>query len=103
MMQLFLEALDVWLFRDGRPFGAGSDHRARSIFPPYPSVVLGAVRSHQLILLGVDLADAAAIKDAVGDADDLRDLRLRGPCLARREEGRIHRYLPLPADAYTVD
>jgi CRISPR-associated protein Cmr3 len=102
-MQLFLEALDVWLFRDGRPFDAGRDHRARSLFPPYPSVVLGAVRSHQLTLRGVDLTNPTAIRDAVGDAEDLRGLRLRGPFLARREGGGIHRYLPLPADAVTVD
>lgn len=103
MMQLFLEALDVWLFRDGRPFDAGSDHRARSLFPPYPSVVLGAVRSHQLALRGVDLSNQAAIKDVVGDAEDLRGLRLRGPFLARRENYTIHRYLPPPADACSVN
>ncbi|HXG18262.1 MAG TPA: type III-B CRISPR module-associated Cmr3 family protein, partial [Methylomirabilota bacterium] len=44
-MYLFLEAIDVWLFRDGRPFDARSDHRAESLFPPYPSVMQGAIRS----------------------------------------------------------
>jgi CRISPR-associated protein Cmr3 len=103
MMHLFLEPLDVWLFRDGRPFDAGSDHRAASLFPPYPSVMQGVIRSHHLVVKGVNLRDQKAIEQAVGTADDLRDLRLRGPFLARRENGRIVRYFPQPADAVTLD
>jgi CRISPR-associated protein Cmr3 len=102
MMHLFLEPLDVWLFRDGRPFDAGSDHRARSLFPPYPSVIQGAIRSHHLVVRGVDLRNPAAIAEAVGTADDVRGLCLRGPFVARREQGRIVRYLPQPADAVPV-
>ena len=100
MMQLFLEALDVWLFRDGRPFDAGSDHRAESMFPPYPSVVQGAVRSHQLARLGVDLTNREAVRAAVGDATDYKELRLRGPIVARRRpDGSLQRFFPIPADA----
>lgn len=102
-MHLFLEPVDVWLFRDGRPFDAGSDHRARSLFPPYPSVIQGAIRSHSLVLQGIDLCDPGAIAAAVGTADDVGNLRLRGPFLARREGDRVMRYLPQPADALTVD
>ncbi|MCL6645686.1 MAG: CRISPR-associated protein Cmr3 [Dehalococcoidia bacterium] len=104
MMHIFLQPLDVWLFRDGRPFDAGSDHRAESRFPPYPSVMQGVIRSHHLVVRGVDLRDPKAIEQAVGTADDLRGLRLRGPFLACRETGgRIVRYFPQPADAVTVD
>jgi CRISPR-associated protein Cmr3 len=103
MMDLFLEAVDVWLFRDGRPFDAGSDHRARSLFPPYPTVIQGALRSHHLVVQGVNLNDRQAVEAAVGTADDVRNLRLRGPFLARREGDRVARYLPQPADAVTVD
>jgi CRISPR-associated protein Cmr3 len=103
MMHLFLEPLDVWLFRDGRPFDAGSDHRAESRFPPYPSVMQGVIRSHHLVVKGVNLLNPAAIAEAVGTSDDLRGLRLRGPFLARRVAGRIVRYFPQPADAVTVD
>jgi len=98
MMQLFLEAMDVWLFRDGRPFDALSDHRARSLFPPYPSVMQGVIRSHHLVVKGVDLRDKQAIERTVGTADDVRDLRLRGPFIARREGNTITRYFPVPAD-----
>lgn len=102
-MKLFIEPVDVWLFRDGRPFTAGSDHRVRSLFPPYPSVMQGVIRSHHLVVQGVDLRDQQAIKKAVGTATDYRDLRLRGPFIARRENSQIVRYFPAPADATQQD
>ena len=102
-MQLFLEPVDVWLFRDGRPFDAQSDHRAESLFPPYPTVLQGAVRSHHLVVKGVDLADKQAIAATVGTATDYKHLRLRGPFVAKRQEGEIIRYFPVPADAVLRD
>ncbi len=98
MMHLFLSAVDVWLFRDGRPFDAFSDHRAESCFPPYPSVVQGVIRSHHLVVKKVDLNDEAQIKAAVGTADDYKTLLMRGPFVAGYENGRLTRYLPIPAD-----
>lgn len=44
-MWLSFAALDVWFFRDGRPFDAGDAHFARSQFPPPPETMLGAVRA----------------------------------------------------------
>jgi len=103
MMYLFLEPIDVWLFRDGRPFDSGSDHRAESLFPPFPSVIQGAIRSHHLVVKGVDLHDPQAIEAAVGTATCYKDLRIRGPFLARRDDsGAVTRYLPAPADATTL-
>ena len=75
--QLFIRPVDVWLFRDGRPFSAGSDHRAESLFPPYPSVIQGAIRSYQLALKNVDLQDRDAIIQTVGTPFDYGSLRLR--------------------------
>ncbi len=100
MMQLFLEPVDVWLFRDGKPFDAGSDHRARSLFPPSPHVMQGVIRSHHLVVKGVDLRDRQAIAAAVGTVKDFRGLRLRGPFIAKKEgrNGEIVRYFPVPAD-----
>lgn len=99
MMPLLLTPVDVWLFRDGRPFDAGSDHFARSLFPPSPTVIQGAVRSHHLRLHNVDLGDPKAIADCVGTATDFGSLRLRGPFVVRREGDRWVRYFPAPADA----
>lgn len=98
-MHLFLEAIDVWLFRDGRPFDARSDHRAASLFPPYPTVMQGVIRSHHLVVKNVDLHDSQQIVAMVGTADNYNTLRLRGPFLVKRELGKIVRYLPIPAHA----
>jgi CRISPR-associated protein Cmr3 len=101
-MNLFLEPTDVWLFRDGRPFDARSDHRAESLFPPFPTVIQGVLRSHHLVVQGIDLTDPAAIAAAVGTAEDFRALRMRGPFLAQRQGAHLIRYFPAPADAHTV-
>jgi len=97
-MELFLEPVDVWLFRDGRPFDAGTDHRAQSLFPPYPTVIQGAIRSHELVLKGIDLRDPSAIVAAVGTSEDYGTLRLRGPIVAQRNGADIERQYPVPAD-----
>jgi CRISPR-associated protein Cmr3 len=102
-MKLFIEPVDVWLFRDGRPFNAGTDHRARSIFPPYPSVMQGVIRSHHLVEREINLSDSQAIEEAVGTATDYRDLLLRGPFVARKENGEVVRYFPAPLDAVLQD
>lgn len=103
-MHLFLEPVDVWLFRDGKPFDAGSDHRAVSIFPPYPTVIQGAIRSHHLVVKNVDPRDAKAIAGLVGTAEDYRKLNIRGPFLAEKtSSGEIERYFPVPADVVSQD
>jgi CRISPR-associated protein Cmr3 len=103
MSILFMQAEDVLLFRDGRPFNAGSDHEARSLFPPPPSVIQGVLRSHYLVHKNIPLSDSVAIRQLVGDSANPKGLRLRGPFLARRENGRVVCYFPTPADAYPVD
>lgn len=103
-MALFLSPVDVWLFRDGRPFDAGDDHYARSLFPPYPSVMQGAIRSHHLVVKGVDLRDQHAIEAAVGTAENFGSLRMRGPFIARCDaNGSLTLYFPAPADAAPCD
>lgn len=97
-MHLFFEPVDVWLFRDGRPFNAEADHRAEGMFPPYPTVMQGAIRSHRLVQRGINLQDKQAIISEVGTHDDFGKLRLRGPFLAKREGSAITPYFPLPAD-----
>ncbi len=46
---LLIEPLDVLLFRDGRPFSAGMDHLAGSVFPPLPSTIAGFIRSRLFV------------------------------------------------------
>ncbi|MFZ3071235.1 MAG: type III-B CRISPR module-associated protein Cmr3 [Anaerolineaceae bacterium] len=101
--QMFIQPVDVLLFRDGRPFSAGSDHRADSLFPPHPFTLQGAIRTCQLMRLNVDLQNQQAIEEAIGTPKSFGNLRLRGPFLAKQDENaRIIRYFPQPADAYSL-
>lgn len=100
MKTLFLRPVDVWMFRDGRPFDAGSGHRAESLFPPYPSVVQGAIRTHRMIRENIKPEEVAEI---LGTADDYKKLEVRGPFVARLENDKAVRYYPQPADAILED
>jgi CRISPR-associated protein Cmr3 len=110
-MKLFIEPVDVWLFRDGRPFDRGSDHRARSIFPPLPTVMQGVIRTHHIERNGGIPAylnhDLPQVEKAIGKpgSPPPDSFRLRGPFVAQlvRTSGRSHDvdlYFSLPADAY---
>jgi len=98
-----LEPDDVLFFRDGKPSTRGSDHYLRSLFPPYPSTLYGAVRTRRLLDGGVDLTgidQASWSRQLNGLATELGawggfgSLRLRGPWLLRGDEP----LLPVPAD-----
>jgi CRISPR-associated protein Cmr3 len=109
-MRLFIEPNDVWLFRDGRPFDVFAEHRARTIFPPFPTVVQGMIRSAHLAFCGVALEDylngkaPQNIVDAIGKPSAPASFTLRGPFVAKREaDGKLEqyfRYFPRPADSY---
>lgn len=109
--QLFIEPNDVLLFRDGKPFTAGEDHRARSIFPPTPFTMQGVVRSKILFDSGVSLSDYAhgapsaqeLIRQIGRPGGNYGQLRLRGPFVTKRNGDTFMRYFPLPADVVMVD
>ena len=94
-MRLFIEPSDVLLFRDGKPFSAGDDHAARSIFPPSPRTFQGAVRAAILSRHGFDMAKASSI---IGDSNSYGRLQqMRGPFIARQSGNEDpQRLLPLP-------
>ncbi len=112
MWQVFIEPNDVLLFRDGKPFVAGEDHRAKSLFPPTPFTMQGMIRSKVLFDSGVsphDYAHAATpaaqvlIQQIGGVGSGYGQLQLRGPFVAKRnDDGSITRYYPLPADVVKI-
>jgi CRISPR-associated protein Cmr3 len=99
---------DVLFFRDGRPSTQGDDHYLRSLFPPLPSTLYGAVRTRRLLdkeieLQGLD--DAAtwsqrvdSLQDEIGPWGGFGSLELRGPWLLRGDEA----LLPAPFDLALV-
>ena len=119
-MWLFIEPLDVLLFRDGKSFAAGEGFWARGNFPPSPLPFAGAIRA---LLLSRALADAGLtfgdyrsfvrdksspsaekvmalqpIIDKFGGADDYGQLQIRGPFICQRGRTALSPYFPLPLD-----
>jgi len=105
-----IEPLDVLLFRDSKPFTAGESHRARSLFPPNPGTLLGAVRakiiSDELAKKNLEFLDyyngnsqLQALIAEVGSPTGKGNLKLKGPLLAAADgQGAVQVYFPLPRD-----
>lgn len=91
---------DVLFFRDGKPSTRGTDHYLRSLFPPYPSTLYGALRTRRLADAGVDLAGLGPrtwpkhLAGELGEWGGFGSLALRGPWLVRDGEP----VLPAPLD-----
>lgn len=109
---IFIQAHDVWMFRDSKPFTAEQAFNAKSQFPPNPQTMQGVIRSHYLEAQGVDwhayaqgTADASLYK-TVGSAKtkngqytaSMGDLHIRGPFVARRLAKGVEQVIPAPLD-----
>lgn len=82
------EPLDTLFFRNGKPFTKGEDYWSESIFPPYPSVFYGALRTAYFAekLGNFDLAGT--------EQDPTLSLKIRGIFLKAWN----NYYFPLPLD-----
>lgn len=98
---------DVLFFRDGRPSAAGSDHYLRSLFPPNPVTVYGAVRAALLAKAGMSTAGLSQqrwqelgedLKSELGEWGGFGSLAMRGPWLVRQGGRGEEVLLPAPAD-----
>jgi CRISPR-associated protein Cmr3 len=118
-MQIFIEPSDVLLFRDGRPFSAGEGHRARSIFPPYPSTIQGVIRSkvlaercgnYQLYRDGCFNCSKkinCTIPDEIGipaknGQGNYGAMHLKAALIAKYHNSELTTYLPVPADVVQI-
>ncbi|MFQ3568277.1 MAG: type III-B CRISPR module-associated protein Cmr3 [Aggregatilineales bacterium] len=89
MQWVFIEPLDVWMFRDSKPFTAQENFYARSLFPPQPGTMQGVIRSHHYALTG----------QIIGSSTDMGGLRLTGPFVAQRDQsGKTKLYVRAPLD-----
>jgi len=95
---------DVLFFRDGKPSTRGTDHYLRSLFPPYPATLYGALRTRRLADAGVELSGlrertweqrlGEKLVQELGAWGGFGSLALRGPWLVREGEP----LLPAPLD-----
>ena len=112
-MRIFIEPAEALLFRTGRPFNAGENNFAETIFPPTPETVQGAVRAMIAAQWNKAQTDKARTIDEVfnesvivkligrrvGNRNTYGQFRITGLTLGWRdkETKRIHRLFPAPA------
>ena len=97
-MRLFLKPNDTFFFRDGRPFTKGQESEGYSIETPFPSTVMGALRTAYIAFCG-DMAQFAneEMKPDIGTKESLdgASIQLKGVFLGR-SDGAL--YYPTPRD-----
>ncbi len=113
-MRIFIEPTESLLFRTGRPFNAGENNFAESIFPPTPETLQGALRAAIAVQWGqqqsppkTDLSEIFTddkLKELIGDYDTYGRLRITGLSLGRRSKlsEQVERLFPAPAHILRV-
>jgi len=108
-MRIFIEPTEPLLFRTGRPFNAGEDNFAESIFPPTPETLQGALRAAIAVQWGQqqsppktnlsEIFTDSELRELIGDYNTYGRLRITGLTLGRRNEQsrKIERLFPAPA------
>jgi CRISPR-associated protein Cmr3 len=104
-MRLFIEPTEPLLFRTGRPFDAGQNNFADSLFPPTPETLQGAVRatiasywdSHKNIAAAFDDPNLTKL---IGDRSGYGRFRVTGIALGRypkSDKKKVERLFRSPA------
>lgn len=81
-----IKALDTLFFRDGKPFSRGEESWADGVFPPYPSVIYGALRTWFISNHAVPFS-----KTAIRESEGIKIKNIQ-----YRISGGV--YLPMPLD-----
>ncbi len=85
-MRLFLKPNDTFFFRDGRPFTRGEQSEGYSIETPFPSTVMGALRTAYIAFCG-DMAQFASdqMESVIGTKQSLlgASIQVKGVFLGR--------------------
>ncbi|WP_019960646.1 type III-B CRISPR module-associated Cmr3 family protein [Woodsholea maritima] len=99
-----LSAVDTWMFGSGQPFNQDDEglSQVRSIFPPLPSSVFGALRAAYARAAGWDgisrwdSKDANAFTDLGNGLKDLGCLSACGPFVSSKEGSIVKYWIPAP-------
>jgi len=96
MNTLHLSALDTLFFKDGKPFSMGEETWANGVFPPFPSVFYGALRS---IWFASNLNQLTnATNDRNKQSDTSLNLQIKG--LLPTIDNEL--FFPVPNDLYGI-
>ncbi len=110
-MRLFIEPAEPLMFRTARPFDAGQNNFAESMFPPTPETLQGAVRAAIAAHWDPDKNIATAFGDTnltklIGDRNGYGRFRMTGIALGRYPKTQIQlaeRLFPAPAHIMKTD
>jgi CRISPR-associated protein Cmr3 len=111
-MRIFIEPAEPLLFRTGRPFNAGENNFAETIFPPTPETLQGALRAMIAAQWGKAQADKTKTMNEIFNESDIVSLigrrdhnrniygrfRITGLTLGWRDEktNKVNRLFPAP-------
>ncbi len=102
-MRLFIEPTEPLLFRTGRPFNAGENNFAETLFPPTPETLQGAIRATIAAHWDPEKPLATVFQqkelvNLIGDRSGYGRFRITGLALGRRprDGGNIERLFPMP-------
>ncbi len=111
-MRIFIEPTEPLLFRTGRPFDAGENNFAESIFPPTPETMQGAIRAMiaaNTTLVNSTMSIAArlgtdTLTKLIGNQNGYGRFHITGLALGKRIEGNglVERLFPAPASLMKV-
>ncbi len=93
-----IEPHDSLIVRDGRPFNATAGSRAKSLDFPFPSTLIGSVRTRIGLANGGDWSGFS--KELI---DDILQIEMFGALLAEiKDDGKLGFFAPTPADSLLV-
>ena len=103
-MRLFIEPNESLLFRTGRPFVAGENNFAETLFPPTPETLQGAIRATIAAYWKPGMSIAEAFEDddlvkLIGKFQDYRRFRVTGialGCRTNMADNSVERLFPAP-------
>lgn len=93
-----IEPHDSLIVRDGRPFGTNSGSRAKSLDFPFPSTLIGSVRTRVGLVNG---GDWSGFSDEL--IEQIQQIEMRGAILTEiKDDETLGFFSPAPADALYV-
>jgi CRISPR-associated protein Cmr3 len=94
-----IEPHDSLIVRDGRPFNATAGSRAKSLDFPFPSTLIGSVRTR----IGLENAKNSWEKFDDDSIKELLEIEMFGALLAEiKDDGKLEFFAPTPADSLLV-
>ena len=97
-----LDPLDTLFFKGSEPMVAGQNHEARTVFPPMPSTLIGAIRTAILLQRGaltefIQTGKAPSSHSLIG-TPDCPGFEITGPLFSAATEDLNHEcFFPVPA------